>query len=143
MKSVTIKINRAMTSNNHECKREGEISQFVKQMDNLTNRFEEMEKENSSKVSWTVFWSIIILIIGIGTTVFNKIEADESAETASLQQQIKDVEREDAVMNNKINDGDKLQVKIETQLTAIQASIAELNVKVSGNSGQLKQLNSK
>ncbi len=94
-----------------KCLREKEIDRII----------EELDTNKDKRVSFTMFWSVVVIFCsivgGIFTNIYSQIDELESGEDVFH----KDVEGQ--INANKLD-----QTKIEVQLTQIQKDIASINV---------------
>lgn len=99
-----------------ECKHDKEIERMIKENDMQT-------EEIKGKVSWSVYWSINLVLFGVLGTVVSNIYSQIDEHEALQARTIESIQQ-----NNK--DTDIMQAKIETQLLEIQKQLADINSKI-------------
>lgn len=104
-------------NDNHECKRERDFVRIMQEHD-------ELAKKSDSYVTWTVFWSIIVLLVGIGGSSIGNTYSSLKELDNNHQKQFKDLE-------DRTRETEIVSTKIETQLAEIQKQLVDINLKLS------------
>lgn len=98
-----------------ECRHEAD---FIR----IQREHEDLALQARSHVTWTVFWSVIILLVGIATTVFGTIVAEKNGVHKDLEAKIAELSKDN-------NETRVAYARIETSLAQIQKDLADLKLR--------------
>ena len=99
-----------------QCKRD-------KDFDRLDGEFKDFTASAALHVTWTVFWSIVLLLVGIFGASINSTQSSIKEVDTSHVKQIQALE-------DKVNSAAVAQAKIDTQLANIQLTLADIQLKL-------------
>lgn len=101
----------------HECKHEKE---FI----TIRDDFEKIRDEDKKLVTWTVFWSIMLVLFGLLGTMMSNIYSQIDEHEKLVNSQVVELQKSS-------RETDLTQVKIETQLNQIQTQLSDISLKLS------------
>jgi len=87
------------------------------------DRLKTISTKCDTHISWAVFWSIIILLVGLTTTALNVLNARISTNLAKIE-----INKDELL--SKQTDQAIISARIETQLQRIQLDLAEISINI-------------